>query len=178
MHKNVIYIYIYIYNQDDLAIYFLDPLSASVVLGIAIMDYSARHPIYSDMMNVSFGEHWWAHVKKSTRQHHSCVVSQQCPACCVSFTLIVCEMGVKWPCGNCSLGLCDLGLSRIHAAFLYSFQRAFFFKHFIKRYICNDMVTAWKNYKLKYISNIQSVSQDSRRGLFAYRIYKEFHINL
>ena len=29
-----------------------------------------------------------------------------------------------------------------------------------------------------YISNIESASEDSGCGLFAYRIYEEYHINL
>ena len=33
-------------------------------------------------------------------------------------------------------------------------------------------------YIYKYISNIQSTSKDSGSGLFVYRIYEEFHINL
>ena len=57
---------------------------------------------------------------------------QQCPAYLVRLTLMVFEMGGKWPYCCCFVGCCSQDLFKIVRSILVLFPSSFFSKHFVE----------------------------------------------
>ena len=88
-------------------------------------------------------------TKLSASCHLFITLHQQCPACFVHLTWMVCEMEGKWPYSCCSVRYCFQDLFKTVYSILVVFPSSFFSTCFISDvvvhpYNSTDTATAWK----------------------------------
>ena len=124
---NFNYIYIYVYHHHHVALVARISLTLSrhsSLSFIALGRSSGQHPVssHSCWMYVRAGRPAFARpcvgVHRSTSLMSSSLLLQQCPACLVRLTLIVFEIGGRWPYSWCLVGCCRQDLFKIARSIL------------------------------------------------------------
>ena len=104
---------------------------------ITLGRFSRWHPVSS--------QNPWMCLQKNVSL---CLFLEQCPACLVRLTWIVCEMRGRWPYSSCFVGCCFQDFFKRERNILVYFSPNFFFKCFVQVKVMLDHLRSLHQYSL------------------------------